>query len=227
MYKCNICDRVFDTKQKLGGHASSHNRGETYRCSRQKTGERDRRRKRNELGDARDCKFCGKTFTPKGIGGHVSRCNSNPNSKLTYTKVGNHNLGKEVSNEAKKKISVSMKQAHLEGRAWNIGKSRWNNEKSYPEKFFQKIIENEFENKEYECEYNVGIYALDFAWVKLKRAIEIDGEQHERFTEYKERDEKKDKICSENGWQVLRIKWKDLYNNTKEKIKEAKDFIHK
>jgi very-short-patch-repair endonuclease len=225
MYKCKICGKEFTTKQKLGGHASSHNRGEVYKSSRAITGEREYRRKRAELGDKRSCKFCGKEFTAKGIGGHVSRCNSNPNAKSTHIKVGKGRKGSVMSDEAVKKISASMKKAHSEGRAWNIGKSRWNNEKSYPEKFFQKVIDNEFINKKYECEYPIGIYSLDFAWVELKKAIEIDGDQHERFEEYKQRDERKDKLCAENGWQVLRIKWKDLYNNTKQKIKEAKQFI--
>ena len=48
--------------------------------------------------------------------------------------------------------------------------------------------------------------------------IEIDGEQHERFEEYKQRDIKKDKLLLENEWQVIRIKWKDCCNNPKETI---------
>ena len=34
-----------------------------------------------------------------------------------------------------------MKRAHAEGRAHNIGTCRWNNEPSYPEQFFMKVIE--------------------------------------------------------------------------------------
>jgi very-short-patch-repair endonuclease len=225
MYKCKICDKEFTTQQKLGGHVSSHNRGENYKNSRSITGENKRRRKRAELGDARTCKFCEKVFTAKSIGGHVSRCELNPMVTLTHSKIADARRGGTLSTEAKNKISASMKKAHQEGRAWNIGKSRWNNEKSYPEIFFEKVINNEFVNKNYECEHPIGIYSLDFAWVELKKAIEIDGDQHERFEEYKQRDEKKDKLCAENGWEVLRIKWKDLYSNTKNKINEAKKFI--
>lgn len=225
MYKCKICDKEFTTKQKLGGHTSSHNRGETYKSSRSKTGENERRRKRAELGDKRSCKFCEKEFRAKSIGGHVCKCKLNPNSISTAKKIAAARVGSKMSSEAINKISASMKKAHLEGRAWNIGKSRWNNEKSYPEIFFEKVINNEFVNKNYECEHPIGIYSLDFAWVQLKKAIEIDGDQHERFEEYKQRDEKKDKLCAENGWEVLRIKWKDLYGNTKDKINEAKKFI--
>jgi very-short-patch-repair endonuclease len=132
---------------------------------------------------------------------------------------------KHISEETKQVISDKMKLAHKEGRAWNIGKSRWNNKKSYPEIFFEKVINNEFLDKYYKTEYNIGIYSLDFAWIHKKKVIEIDGEQHERFEEYRLRDIKKDEFLISNGWTILRIKWKDMYNNTKEKIQEAKNFI--
>lgn len=111
-----------------------------------------------------------------------------------------------------------MKIAHKEGRAHNIGESRWNNEHSYPEKWLIKILENEFsmkENVDYRTEMPFGRYALDFAWENKKFAIEIDGEQHERFEEYKQRDIKKDELLEENSWTVMRIKWKDCYARPK------------
>lgn len=126
--------------------------------------------------------------------------------------------------KTKTKISASMKLAHRDGRAWNIGKSRWNNEKSWPEKFFTSVIENEFENKNYFSEHPVGIYSIDFAWVDEKKAIEIDGEQHEK-PDYKERDKRKDLFLEEKGWKILRIKWKDFCNDTKSHIRAAKHFI--
>lgn len=119
-----------------------------------------------------------------------------------------------------------MKKAHAEGRAWNIGKSRWNNKPSYPEQFFIKVIQNEFDDKNYIREYPFGIYSIDFAWPQKKLAIEIDGEQHERFKEYKERDVKKDKYLSENGWKVIRINWNKFFNNTKYYISYCNEFIN-
>ena len=38
-------------------------------------------------------------------------------------------------------------------------------------------------------------------------------------------DELKDKLLKENGWEVLRIKWKDMFHNPKLFIQKAKDFI--
>lgn len=130
----------------------------------------------------------------------------------------------KLSHDTKIRISNSMKKAHKDGRAHNIGQSRWNNEPSYPEKFFMKVIENEFEDKNYNREYPVSIYSIDFAWVDKKLAIEIDGQQHEK-EEYKARDNRKDACLKKLDWKVLRIKWVDMYNNPKHCIKVAKDFI--
>ena len=133
--------------------------------------------------------------------------------------------GKNTSEETKLKISDSMKMAHQEGRAWNIGSSRWIYVPSYPERFFMEVIENEFTDKNYIREYPFSIYSIDFAWPDKKLAIEIDGDQHERFSSYKERDIKKDNLLKSNGWKVLRIKWKDLFSDTKEYIKKSISFI--
>ena len=125
----------------------------------------------------------------------------------------------------KKNISIGMKKAHREGRAWNIGMSRWNNEPSFPEKFFMQVINNEFEDKNYVREMPFKKYSLDFAWPNKLKCIEIDGGQHERFEDYKKRDLEKDKLLYNNNWKVLRIKWSDMRNDTKYWIKIAKDFI--
>lgn len=137
------------------------------------------------------------------------------------TKRNNQNRPKEVI----EKIRNAMKIAHQEGRAWNIGQSRWNNQPSYPEIFFMKVIENEFENKNYTREYPLGKYSLDFAWVDQKKCIEIDGDQHQRYIEYQVRDGKKDEFLKQNGWSVLRIVWKEMFSDTKTYIKICKDFI--
>ena len=130
------------------------------------------------------------------------------------------------SDEINKKISDGMKKAHKEGRAWNIGKSRWNNEPSYPESFFMKVIENEFDDKGYKNEYSIGIYSADFCWPHLKKVIEIDGDQHQRFDEYIERDKRKDEFLTSEGYQILRVVCKEMFKNPKDKIAECYKFIH-
>lgn len=187
-----------------------------------------------------------------GIGSHIWRCHGEGRefkkcyenhrswnkglTKDTDIRVSNNGKslskslkgkkGHSLSRESRERVSEGMKKAHKEGRAWNIGKSRWNNEQSWPEKFFTKVIENEFINKEYEKEFPIGIYSADFAWAKIKKIIEIDGGQHKRFVEYQERDKRKDQFLIKEGWEVLRIDWSDLYKDTKKYIQIAFNFIH-
>lgn len=144
--------------------------------------------------------------------------------KMSLSSIISNSKNNKV--EISRKLSESMKKAHKEGRAWNIGRSRWNNEPSYPEKFFMKVIENEFIDKNYLREYPFSKYSLDFVWLHKKKVIEIDGDQHQRFPEYAARDKRKDKLLTENGYEVLRIAWKDMYNHTKEYIQKAYEFIH-
>jgi very-short-patch-repair endonuclease len=132
-----------------------------------------------------------------------------------------------VSAATKKKISESMERRHAEGKAWNIGQSRWNNEPSWPEQFFMQVISNEFDDKDYQREYPFGRFSLDFAWPHLKKYIEIDGDQHQRFDDVKERDARKDKLLADSGWQVHRIIWKEMFADTKAHIEKAKQFLRR
>lgn len=161
------------------------------------------------------------------LGAHVPRCDGNPEKNNNISKIESalKNSKKKLSENARRSISSSMKIAHKEKRAWNIGKSRWNNKKSYPETFFERCILNEFDDKDYICEYPLDIYSLDFAWPHKKKAIEIDGEQHLRFEEYRIRDKRKDDKAEELGWKIVRIQWKDLFNFTKNYLELAKNFI--
>lgn len=195
------------------------------------------------------CPICEKWFSFRGLPSHFHRTH-NEAAKEYFKNVGGWNKGLtkdtddrikraaantskalkgkpgfKPSDEHRAKTSVAMKKAHAEGRAHNIGSSRWNNEPSYPEKFFMKVIENEFADKNYEREFPFSRFSLDFAWVEKKRCIEIDGEQHQRFEEYRLRDERKDKALQNAGWKVLRIKWADMYSDTKVWIETAKNFI--
>ena len=121
-----------------------------------------------------------------------------------------------------------MKIAHKEKRAHNIGSSRWNNEHSWPEQWFIEVLHNELnmvENVDYKTEMPFDKYSLDFAWPEKKLCIEIDGEQHDRFEEYKLRDISKDKLLKENGWKVIRIKWIDCWHNPKQYIEQVKSLF--
>lgn len=134
--------------------------------------------------------------------------------------------GKHHTDAQKKNVSEKMKIAHSEGRAHNIGESRWNNEPSYPERWFMTVISNHFPDKNYVREYPFHRFSLDFAWVAKKKCIEIDGDQHLRFEDQIASDQRKDALLKQEGWEVLRLRWKDLkYNNTQSLIQQAIDFI--
>lgn len=136
-------------------------------------------------------------------------------------------LGRSHTVEARQKISAYMKASHATGRAHNIGKSRWNNQPSWPEKWFMQVIDNEFKDKDYKREYPFHRFSLDFVWLHKKRVIEIDGEQHDRFPEQKARDIEKDRLLVEEGYAILRIRWKDICKDSKGSIQELKEFIEK
>lgn len=205
---CNICNKSFRTRRILFEHRKIHREnGETT-----KTGKIRKERK---------CKFCNriKVTTKEGNSTHERFCKSNPNKSTHFGK------GLKRTDEEKRKISLKMKEHAKNGLLHNIGKNRWKCEPSYPESWFIEVIQNEFNDKDYIYEYPVGKFSIDFAWHHKMRCIEIDGEQHYQFEEQRKRDIRKNKFLKKNGWDLLRIRWVDMYNDPKTYIKIAKEFV--
>lgn len=224
MYTCEICKKTFNTHRSYAGHCSSHNRGESYINKRQT--KKSKERKENSV-RLKLCKYCNESFdSGYKLGAHTIHCTLNPKIEEINKKRSISNIGKSLKESHKNAISKSMKIAHEENRAWNIGKSRWNNKPSYPEEFFMKVIETEFSDRNYIREFSIGKYSIDFAWPHKKMAIEIDGEQHTRYEDYRLRDIRKDEFIISEGWKILRVKWKDMFHDTKKWIQISKDFIH-
>lgn len=196
-WHCDQCDQVFETRAKLYQHKHQiHKIKRVWNKGLTKTSDK-----------------------------RVAKCVNTLKKHLTDGTVTHSMKGKHLSEKTKRAISNSMKLAHKEGRAHNIGESRWNNEPSYPEQWFMKVIENEFNDRKYKREMPFHRFSLDFAWVEKKRCIEIDGDQHQRFDEYKQRDERKDELLQKEGWKILRLIWKDVYSDPKFWILKAKEFI--
>jgi very-short-patch-repair endonuclease len=86
-------------------------------------------------------------------------------------------------------------------------------------------IENEFDDKNVKKELVMSPFSIDFAWEHKKLAIEIDGDQHFTDPAQMERDKRKDALLASKGWQLLRIRWRDMTADTKHWIQIAKDFI--
>ena len=192
------------------------------------------------------CSTCGEVFRTKSEMRHHYRINhyngGKPNGAWnkgltaktdvrvarngeSIRKAAKFRRGFHLSEETKQKLSIAMKKAHAEGRAHNIGESRWNNEPSWPEKWFMKVIANEFTDKNYVRERPFHRFSLDFAWEHKKKCIEIDGKQHETFPEQIERDLRKNKLLKNEGWQLLRLRWIDVYHEPQKYIEIAKKFI--
>lgn len=124
--------------------------------------------------------------------------------------------------EVRKKISESVKKWCLEHPNEVPYRKYHSSKESYPEKYFREVLENA--NVQFEQEYSVHRYSLDFAFPEKKVYFEVDGKQHECMTEH---DEIRTKFLAENGWRLLRrIEWwKYKKLNSKEQEEYCKDLI--
>jgi very-short-patch-repair endonuclease len=118
-----------------------------------------------------------------------------------------------------------MLRRRAEGYEWTLGRNRHAGEPSWPEKFFTEVIDNEFLDKNVVTELQMGRYSLDFAWPEKKKCIEIDGEQHYTQPSQAKSDLRKNKYLKSQGWEVLRIRWRDMFSDTKANIQKANKFI--
>lgn len=202
-WKCKFCGEIFESKHKLYEHLHSNHK------------EFNPRPKTEYF-----CKYCGESIgTNKQYGWKSHRLKCKVFSKI-LTKSGHRTL----SEEEKQKISDTLKRMHAEGKilGWN---KRFTLEPSYPEKWVMAMIEKEGINGNYYYNMPFHGFFLDFAWIDLKKVIEIDGKQHYEDPKQIERDMRKDSLLAEEGWQELRLSWKDIYNEPKRFIKIIKDFI--
>lgn len=152
-------------------------------------------------------------FTPRSMS-HAAKCRIDKHGPNRHTK------------ESKEKLRQHMLARLKDGTFPTLGKSnRLIGKPSYPEIWFNQVIKNEFDDKNVILELPFGIYSLDFAWPHLKKCIEIDGEQHYADQTAIDRDRRKDEYIKDQGWQVLRLRWKLVFKDTKAAIQAAKDFI--
>lgn len=81
--------------------------------------------------------------------------------------------------------------------------------RSYPEEYWKKILDSN--QIEYEEQYQIGPYQLDFALLGEDRKIdlEIDGDQHYLDPRVIKSDERRNKYLEDLGWEIIRIKWSD------------------
>ncbi len=118
--------------------------------------------------------------------------------------------------ETGKKISLAIRQRIVAGthKGWA---TRSKLTPSYPEQYVIKLFDELTLTSSYVHEYKCGSWFIDFANLKKKIALEIDGKQHE-LPERKFSDEKKDIFLAENGWKVVRFKWRRISKEVREEL---------
>jgi very-short-patch-repair endonuclease/transposase len=76
---------------------------------------------------------------------------------------------------------------------------------SYPETYFEAIFSQY--QLDLKSEWKVGTYSLDFAEIKKKIDVEIDGEQHFVDPKIVAHDIKRTEFLKSKGWKIIRLRW--------------------
>ncbi len=130
--------------------------------------------------------------------------------------------GKHLSEQTKEKI----RQKRIEYLKLKTGQTAWerrsSGKMSYLEQwFYDEIIIKENLLSKYDIvnEYSEYPYFIDFAFLNIKLAVELDGACH--FTngnKRKESDLKKNKLLKSKGWNIFRIAYFENQTEVKEKF---------
>jgi len=128
-------------------------------------------------------------------------------------------LGRKLTEDHKKKISVSRKKylnEHSDQIPYLLNHS---SKESYPEKYFIEIFEKE--NIPLKYHLQIGIYQLDFYNEIKGICLEIDGEQHFLKEKDIERDIKRTVYLESLGWKIIRIRWSEYQKKSTEEKHEV------
>lgn len=142
--------------------------------------------------------------------------------KIAHKKYPNSfKLSEKTKDKIRRAHLIWMKE-HPEQTAWRLKNM------SYPEKCFQKILEDNGLDKKYLIyrEYSVFPYFIDFAFVDEKLAVEIDGSQHLE-EDRKKKDEEKDALLLSKGWKVLRIAANDVTHDGTKALEAVLEMLGK
>lgn len=141
----------------------------------------------NTLRHKKQCNFCKSVFYTK-------------KKKQKYCSV--QCIYKDDNYRQILKESTAVRLANGTHKGWQ---SRSKINPSYPEKYIMSILDSM--NINYVREFKVNKWFIDFADPNKKLALEIDGKQHD-YPERKASDIQKDNFLINEGWKVLRIRWK-------------------
>jgi very-short-patch-repair endonuclease len=207
MYKCKYCSIDFINTGSMVRHQVSCKRINEFKnelINEYKNGESLGKLSRKYSIGSKTCKVI---LTTAGVFRDSSAA-----AKLAHK---NNPDAYKHSDESKAKLRakrLAWMKANPERTAW-----RTRNVPSYPEKLFMQICNENNLYAKYDIirEYSVFPYYVDFAFLNVKVAVEIDGSQHWLDSDRIERDKLKAECLNMNGWRLIRIpefKLKQSYN---------------
>lgn len=129
-------------------------------------------------------------------------------SEATRQKFKVSSTGRKHSEQTKDKIRqsrIKFLEANPEMVPYKL--NHYSNGPSYPEIYWKGVLDSN--DITYTEQYRIGMYAIDFAIVDGKIALEIDGDQHYLDPRIVESDIRRTNKLQELGWKVVRVKWSD------------------
>ena len=155
------------------------------------------------------CKHCGLEFNNgHSLGGHQTSCKSNPGRLDHLKKLSISHIGKKMSDEAKRNLSNARKE-FMDKNPGNVPYLlNHSSKESYPEKLLRQALEKRSITA-WVYNYPIRRYSIDFAFIELKVAIEVDGGTH-LLPEVKEKDRIRDLSLKEIGWATYRFTASDV-----------------
>lgn len=192
MNRCDKCERIFKNVGAYSRHKKSCNltkvdlqnildrylKGETLR----------------ELSN--EYPHCTVLFVTKGKRRSISKAN-----ELAHKKYPENYKHSNASKAKIRKARLKYMEDNPQSAAWRRSTM------SYPEKVFQQLVEKNELSKQYDIvyEYSIFPFYIDFAFVNVKLAVEIDGSQHYTMKSKIDRDKRKDDLLISKGWKIYRI----------------------
>ena len=180
--------------------------------------------KQNKIGRSTICKYIKLGLLKKSNTKNINQYrNGHSMSDATKNKLKKYQTGKKMSDEVKKKISDSRIKYLKENPDKVPYKLNHSSKMSYPEKiFYNALVSSKLSGWEYN--YQNSIYSYDFAFVKEKIDIEIDGGTH-LTDKVKQIDKRRDEFSRQQGWNVLRFTAKEVKDDVIKCIEKVKTIL--
>jgi len=180
--------------------------------------------KQNKIGRSTICKYIKLGLLKKSNTKNINQYrNGHSMSDVTKNKLKKYQTGKKMSDEVKKKISDSRIKYLKENTDKVPYKLNHSSKMSYPEKiFYNALVSSKLSGWEYN--YQNSIYSYDFAFVKEKIDIEIDGGTH-LTDKVKQIDKRRDEFSRQQGWNVVRFTAKEVKEDVIKCIEKVKTIL--